>query len=797
MTSILRKFRVSTTRLTRAACAAAVVVAASTDARTAPNGFHPEFDGARLLDLLHGSLPDADPLAHVRFRALAGSRLSLTLAPEAGVEAPAAATGLTLVLRNGAGADLGVAGGPNDVSKGDGTIRWKNVALTAPDTYALDVAGTGAGGWKMTLQGKVPSSQKTTVKAPDLPPDGVAQAPFEGLAQANLDFKLQADGSKSRFEGEVLRIVQPDGSDLPGVPESAKKGKVRLLQDGVHTLEYRNSASALGDAKAVVTVKPALRKRVVHVRANVDGGSALVPKVKKISPPEGFHKEDAFEATVTGTDFQPGCDVRLTRKNRPDILGVAVEFRSETEVACRFDLDTADTTGDDSIGTWTVGLWNAPVYTVPDDPTTLVKDSPTKHESVAFPSVKSSSIRLPKGVLKETEVWHVKFNADFQDDLNAMGLGSEDLDVRSLAREAVEAYTILFLRDLFRCNETSGKVSGKSVPVSFVVDPPPSVAGDAGEDYNRIEVGGRQQAGDPTDPDALIAWGYTPLDPGNAQRDDLSIDVDDSMGGTTRAGLGVRTRVLDPTLPTAANSWVAATLPLRNRPLTAFDLRYFTVSPQIQSKAHADRYRDIVEQTTRAAREIAAIVAHHVAKAMGRDDGGAGPLANPALSGGMWPTTGALFFADSDVFAMQSAAVPHQLPGKSDKLTVGYFPLRTTEILLPDLVTDTNYVASFALVGGRPNATLDDYRASYASGSDVIRNLTLSPSGLVGKSPTMLTQNVVNCGIAFLRIAIQDRKTDRTTLFLWRVKVLPDLDRVPVALRPSAENCRNQVLATP
>src|SRR5262249_27778594 len=150
----------------------------------------------------------------------------------------------------------------------------------------------------------------------------------------------------------------------------------------------------------------------------------------------------------------------------------------------------------------------------------------------------------------------------------------------------------------------------------------------------------------------------------------------------------------------------------------AVDIRYFAAGFSPQTLADAQRYRDIVNQVTRASREIAAIVAHHIGKAMGVPDEGTGPMANPANSGYLWPTLQGLAFATADVTTLQGNAVPHQLPGKNDPLIVTYFPLLSLQpALLPNLTTDANYSVAWNYVGGRATALPTDYTVAITGGT--------------------------------------------------------------------------------
>lgn len=746
-------------------------------------------DDARVKDDLSGNLADASKEVRVGLYLTAGSTLSLTLAP-ASVEGAAPATGLGLTMCDAAGTDLQIAGSARDVSKGDGTIRWKKVKPATSGDYVLIVRGATPGGYRLVLTATAAKTTAADLDA-DVAPNQEFDVPFTGIARGSLSYTLAASGAKG-FVGELVRIEQPDGSDLPMTP-TASKGKVTLAQDGPHILWYKNAGSKTGDAKVSASVTPP--KAVTRKGFLRPEGTAFAPVVKGLDPTSAFHKENALPLIVKGRDFQAGADVRLLRKGRTDILATSIDVRSETEIACVVNLDTTQSDEGQSVGTWTVGVYNAPVYTSEGDRTTLVKDSTTKSTSKTLTSLSNASIRLPSGIEKGAEVWHVDFNDAFQTDLDRMGFDSNDGVVQESARNAIEAYTILFLRDLFRVNETNGQVKKNvSVPICFIVEKPPEVAGAAGVDYNRIEVGGAWQSGDVRDVAEPLLWGYSPIDDGNATRNDLSV-LD---GDGNRVGAGARTRVLDPGNATAAQSWITAMQPLRTSPLTANDRKYFSPGFAPRSQSEADRYAVIVNQITRASREIAAIVAHHVGKAMGIPDEGTGPMANPDLAGAFWPFTASLNFADGDVVELISLAKAHELPGQTRDLNISYFPLLTTQAyLLPDLTTDVNYTATFNFVGGRPNATAESYRVFYAAGSEAPRgSFTLSFAGLSGKAPTMLAVNTFYCDIEYLRIGVEDVKRGTARAFLFRLNVLPNVPLVPAALQAQATSCRNQVLST-
>ncbi|MCE9634076.1 MAG: hypothetical protein K8T90_00085 [Planctomycetes bacterium] len=767
------------------------------DGPGAPGTTEAEFSAARLKDDLAGVILDSAKEVRIGFHASVGSTVTATLGPDARSEA-AAATGLSLTLCRADGTDLSSLVAGHDISKSGGPVRWKNVPIDRTGDFTLIVRCTAAGTWRLQLAGAL----KTTTavdSAVALASGGQDDVEFQGFARGTVSFALKPTTAKSKFKGEVVRIVQPDGFDLPGV-DTLAKGKVSLLQDGPHLLVYRNTGSIAGDGTATASVTPPkLLRRTVYVRP---AGAALVPIVRKIDPPRGYHKDGEFAATLTGRDFQPGADVRLVRNGRADIIGTAIEIASETAIRCVFDLDTLDTQPTNSVGSWKVGVWNAPEYTIAMDPLSLVRESLTRSFSLPFDSVSSASIALPPGVVKGAEVWLLDFNDDFQSDLNAMGLGSSDKAVRDAARGAVEAYVNLFLRDLFDANETTGALKkNASVPICFIAKAPGKVAGRAGEDYNRIEIGGNWQTGDAQDPAEPLRWGASgvsgsEIDFGNVHRNDLT--VVDSNG--TRIGLGARTGILDPALGVAASGWALSMQPLRSRPLTAIDRRLFTAGFFPSSQPEADRYKDVVTQVTRASREIAAIVAHHVGKAMGAEDGAStGPMSNPTAAGDLWPTTASLRFSDAELAALRGLAVPHALPGTTSELRVGWFPLVTTHIYrfggAEECLTAVPYSARFGIVGGRPNALKADYKVQYVLGSNVPRGLTLSFDGLDGTAPLYAdaANNVFYWGIVVFRIAVTDQVRNTTKFLQYRLDVIPNKPLLPTNLWPSVDTAINSV----
>lgn len=779
------------TKLLAAALAALLLAPLAPKALAEPTVVEASFDGARLADDLSGTYSgNAGAEVRVRLYASAKTTLSCTLSPDPAGSAPIPS--VSLVLVDDSGTDLNVAGGPHDKSvAGSGTIVWNKVPLPATGGYSFVLRGTGAGGWRLKIKGTAAKTAETFPSPANLAVGAQTGVDFHGLRGGTMTFSLAPTG-KSLFKGSLVRVERPDGTAIDAsVPPTGfngpAKGKIPLDVDGVHHLVFKNVGSGIGAWVAKVSVAPP--KNVARRGYVSAAGTALVPTVVKITPSSDYQKDDALEATLTGRDFQPGADVRLVRKGFADIVATNVSLVSETQLLCTLDLDTALTTGVLSLGTWNVAVTNAPTYSTPGDPTTIDKTTPTRDQKKTFASVASGSITLPAGVAKNTETWDLVFDADFQTDLTNMGLGASDAKTAGLARNMVETYVVCFLRDLMLQNETTGKlVAGTSPPISFVLNKMPSAAGKAGRDYDRIEIGGAWQTGDPQDANEPLQWGFAPL---GVHPADLSVTVDDGMGGTTRIGYGVRTAVLDPRAVTASQDWVLAMAPLRQNPLTSADQPFFDPAFAPSTVADADRYRDIVNQTTRAAREIAALVAHHVGRAMGLAPGGQGPMANPSVSGYLWPTTAGLTFANSDVATLLANARLATLPGKSATLKIRYFPLLSTQpSLLPDATAGVDYAVSWTFVGGRADALPTDYAVSLASDIPILSDIPLlgnaaaTINGLsITGSPVYVdaTQGLPYAGIAILQVVAADTVRGGAVALYYRLNVFPNFAQLPTS----------------
>ena len=83
------------------------------------------------------------------------------------------------------------------------------------------------------------------------------------------------------------------------------------------------------------------------------GTPVPAPTVTAITPNSGY-AESSVSVAITGTDFQEGATVKLTKSGESDIIGINVNVASETQITCDFSLAGAAT-----------GQWNV-VVTNPD-----------------------------------------------------------------------------------------------------------------------------------------------------------------------------------------------------------------------------------------------------------------------------------------------------------------------------------------------------------------------------------------------------------------------------------------------
>ena len=70
-------------------------------------------------------------------------------------------------------------------------------------------------------------------------------------------------------------------------------------------------------------------------------------------------------------------------------------------------------------------------------------------------------------------------------------------------------------------DDGTGTVTGANIPVSFIVQEVPGVAGTVGEDYNRIEIGGTARLDAKSD-HPILNWGHVEVDDGGEDVEDCA-----------------------------------------------------------------------------------------------------------------------------------------------------------------------------------------------------------------------------------------------------------------------------------
>jgi len=240
------------TRPLAVAAALLLAVPCLADGVAPPTGVEQAFDSARLADDLRGTLTEPAKETRIRVYASAGSKVSATLDSNPAEGVPIA--GLTMTLCDDAGNAVDTA--PYDVSvPGGSAIVWAKVPLTATTGWTFILRGTDAGIWHLTLGGTMALVRQTFPSPAALAVGGETSVDFRGLRGGTLSFLLKA-ASRSKFKGELVRILRPDGSAIDGAPADAAKGKLTLDADGVHTLVFRNGGAAIGAWTAKTTVSP-------------------------------------------------------------------------------------------------------------------------------------------------------------------------------------------------------------------------------------------------------------------------------------------------------------------------------------------------------------------------------------------------------------------------------------------------------------------------------------------------------------------------------------------------------------
>jgi hypothetical protein len=443
------------------------------------------------------------------------------------------------------------------------------------------------------------------------------------------------------------------------------------------------------------------------------GGFGPEPEIDEIDPEEGLVNSLLPKLEIKGFPFQqsrvddspPEVELHL---NKQVVAATSVEWKSGERIVASFDLAGLKT-----------GKWD------------LVVRNPSGAEtSVKFRILTESQFKLPNGVKDGTEVWYVEFTDGFLEDLDLFQLRGVDADVNDLAAEAVEAYVIYLLRTHFLLDGRTGKTTSDSVPVSFIIDEVSQAAGFVGEDYNRIVVGGKAREFDGTEDNPFLVWGYTPVDI-------LNTGYDDVGGPESETTAHIPIREMNPTLKEITTGTFREAFML-NR-LGASDEKYFLQSFYPETQEEIDRQVEIVRAVSALGRELAAIAAHHVARAMGLPNSDS--VDGLFLSGtpdlfGQFAVDGEIAFKDQEIEALQALARLSNLPGKSKDLNAKGFKLMPGNVyLLPEAETNVSYEEMFLTIGGRPDLKREDLRFRGVDGSVPIGYDLMSDGYVEGLAP--------------------------------------------------------------
>ncbi len=621
--------------------------------------------------------------------------------------------------------------------KGVGVKVKKGPAGGKGGVFTFVVSGGGSTGGKYAFRSraKMPSKFSATL---EIPAGEGATFPFDAPAGSTLAWKVAAaDGSTA--DGLAMDGLEaPDASTFPLDGLSGRK--VPLAQDGTWLLGVRNDGAAAASAEVSVTL--ALPKASTGVYWLSPFGFGEAPKVASVTPSKILDDRIAEGVVVAGLGFDAQAVLRLERKGEePVLLAAATVENGETVVS---DIDPSSL----APGTWNV-----------------VVENPSGARATGRLKVQSaSSVRLPRGVVEDTEVWWLDFDGEaFRADLDLLGLGSATASTRALAEAGVKSYALYYLRRAFALTGRDGKPVEGSVPVSFILEEPPATLGSPGTTFNRIRIGGTAAGGDPSS-NPSYPWGNSPLDEGNVSYEDLDPEAE--------AGLGLRTGALAPSVGTGTPEWLAATLPLRASPLTAADEPwYFGATPG--TAAQGTRYRDIEKATRIVGKEIGTTLAHFIARSMGTADGISGASYVPVKVGeyAALPLPG---FSLAERAAL-AAGARAGLPGKSKTLEAAWFPPRETlPYLLPDATTTKPYVQAFAVTGGRPDAEAGDIVYAGISGSIPAEFILDATGGISGTAPLRDVNSQLVGGAFFFLVRWRDKVTGEEFYFAHRLNLLVD-----------------------
>jgi hypothetical protein len=447
---------------------------------------------------------------------------------------------------------------------------------------------------------------------------------------------------------DKVRLIAPDGQVLDPLQG------MTLPKTGEYTYEVSGKG---GDYKATLNIKtPKADKRDTYLSKG--GYDILEMEIDNIDTDEGITDRDVRNIEIEGFPFKESTDdgspptVFLEKgKERIQAFDVSLGTGSTAQfqrLLASFDLTGAKT-----------GKWKL-----------YVRNPSGSEDDTKFKIIKQSSFDLPDGVRNGTEVWYLDFDESFESDLNLFALRGTDEDVNADALRQVKEQTIFYLRQHFRLNGQDGRLEkSNSVPVSFVFEMVSKAGGQIGEDYNRLRLGGVARQGvDPSPDNLFLNWGFADVDGPNSFFNDIGED----------AGSGwLPLREMNPV------SLDMTTAPYRQAflidVLSTSDAKYFEKKFSPSTAEEIERNDELSVAFDTLGRELAAIAAHHIARAMGVPNSDSVTPGNPLfLSGtpdlfGQFAADEDVEFTDAEIEFLGLQIRISNLPGSSDVLEVRRF----------------------------------------------------------------------------------------------------------------------------
>jgi len=569
-----------------------------------------------------------------------------------------------------------------------------------------------------------------------------------------LTFSTEADTKlRVRFrreQGEDLQaslyVVDPSGRPL-----DVDAKKVVAPRTGTYTIRIRAIDGYSGRYLLNLKVNS---ERKMPKRRDLwlsPHGFGPAPEIDIALPDEGLRTEADLRIELFGENFAEGTEVVL-RRGRYLIRGEVLESYDEF-MRVRFRYERAPT------GRWLVTVTN-----------------PSGAEGRRRMKIWAlRDLILPAGVVDDTEVWVLDFTEEFEDDLEDFGLKGDNEIVNGLARDAVKSYVVRLLRHHFGLPGERGSPTWRGAAVSFILERPTHLAGNR---YNRIEIGGEARPGATSD-NPNLPWGYVPVDIGNHRFDDIR---DPDRGEPTVLTAKLPTGEMAPEInPLVSDSFFDDFESLLDRPVRTEDVGFFGADAEslLTTNEAIGRNADIVRATERLGREIAAIVAHHAARAMGIENDDDGIMSTPTRFGD-FSKDRRIAFEDAELTLLAVSARDSDLPGNSVVLLVRPFPLAPRQGVM-EAFSGESFAQSLNPVGGPPELGIEEF--------DIDIRFSRLPTGfavtegnqLVGNPPDAAPDNpgAYRRAAQLIQVFVTDPETLARREFRSRINLLVDLDTIP------------------